>query len=94
MIDAVRLGRPWPLSNAPERPHCAVCKGHMTMDIKSILFELRAERDSVDAAIAPLERIEDQYHRGPGRLLGSRTKAHTNGTGEDKGSPKPTFGER
>ena len=70
MIDGMRLGKqPWPLSNAPERPDCTFCNGHITMDIKSILFQLRAERDAVDVAITALERLEHQHRPAPAAHL-------------------------
>jgi len=63
------------------------------MDFKNLICQLRQERDALDVAIASLERLEHQQHRGPGRPPGSVTKIHTNGTSHINESPKPAAGE-
>ena len=49
------------------------------MDVKSILAQLRQERDAIDAAISQLERLDNAVHRGPGRPPGATTKGRVNG---------------
>ncbi len=50
------------------------------MDLEKVLAELRNERDALDAAIFSLERLGRTGKLGPGRLLDSATKSHTDGT--------------
>jgi len=49
------------------------------MDLKAILVQLRQERDAIDAAITHLERLDDGFHRGPGRPPGVSSKSRVNG---------------
>jgi hypothetical protein len=49
------------------------------MDVKTILAQLRQERDAIDAAITHLERLDGPVHRGPGRPAGVSSKAQVNG---------------
>ena len=67
-------------------------KGHITMDVKKLLFQLREERDALDIAIASLERLEP-LRRGPGHPRGSVTKIHADGTDRSNGPPTPAAGK-
>jgi hypothetical protein len=39
------------------------------MDAKTLLAQLREERDALDVAISNLERSDTELHRGPGDTL-------------------------
>jgi len=52
------------------------------MDVKSLLAQLREERDALDAAITNVERSEDERYIGlgfPPRLVTNSPRNRTNG---------------
>jgi hypothetical protein len=63
------------------------------MNFKDVLDQLRQERDTLNAAIASLERLEYGRHRGPGRPPGFMTKSHTNNGNHNHTFPDPEPGD-
>ena len=60
----------------------------ITVDLKNVLAQLRAERDAVDTAISNLERLAYERHLGPGRPSGFVTKSST-APSSSRRSPSP-----
>jgi len=62
------------------------------MNFKNVLDQLREERDTLNAAIANLERLE-HGRRGPGRPPSFLTKSQTNNGNHNHMPPDPEPGD-
>jgi len=54
-------------------------KVEVTMDLASVLAQLRKERDAIETVISNLERLEQVGRRGPGRPPNLAAKGSSNG---------------
>jgi len=63
----------------------------MSMDLKSVLTELKRERDAIGAAIVSLERLDRPRNPGPGRRPNLVAKSVANRANGDSrpSSPAP-----
>jgi BMFP domain-containing protein YqiC len=63
------------------------------MDLKSVLVQLRQERDALDAAISKLESL-DRSRQSPERQPSLATKTASNGTNQNYSGPNSTSAQR